>query len=202
VTAAVRRAVLALTAVGSLAFAREARADPTTWFSLGGGYGIEHDGAAGYDARATAFSVALGAGTSPVHPVVVGGVFRSLTFFTLGTDISLSARVATSSFARGDLGVAVDLGLAGRWWKGQDYGHFPVQGVAYLGLPYGFQVGVGGDAFDWTGDRPAARGGFALLEFDFLRLTVMRSGDTTKHWPNPSPAMGTPTGVPEGDGSP
>src|SRR5207244_12748540 len=121
-------------------------------------------------------------------PVVVGGVCRSLTYFTLGTDISLSGRVAMGSFARGDFGLALDLGVAGRWWKGQDFGHFPLKAILIGGLPYGFQVDVGADFWDVSGDRPAAAGGFALLEFDFLRLTVMRSGETTKIWRNPSPA--------------
>jgi hypothetical protein len=178
--------VLASVASSSTAHADE----PTSWLALGGGYGFERNGVAEQNRRATAFNVALGVGTPNTNPFVIGGVFRSLTYFTLGTDISLSARLATGSFARGDWGLAVDLGVAGRWWKGQDYGHFPIKAILIGGLPYGFQVDVGADFWDVTGDRPAAAGAFALIELDFLRLTVMRSGSTTKHWPNPSPANG------------
>ena len=177
--------------LAALAFAPGARAEePTTWLSLGGGYGAQRDGVAQSMRRATAFTVAIGAGTPNNHPIVVGGVFRSLTYFTLGTDISLSLRLASGSFSRGDFGVALDLGVAGRWWKGQDFGHFPVVSTLYLGLPYGFQVGVVGTGADVSGDHPAATGVAALLEFDFLRLTVMRSGSTNSFWPNPSPANG------------
>jgi hypothetical protein len=174
-----------------LSSSKGARADePTTWLGLGGGYAFQRNGVTTDMQRATVFNVALGVGTPNTNPLVVGGVFRSMTYFTLGTDISLSARFASGSFARGDFGLALDLGVAGRWWKGQDFGHFPLKAVLMGGLPYGFQVGVGADFWDVTGDRPAAAGGFALLEFDFLRLTVMRSGATTQSWPNPSPANG------------
>jgi len=173
-----------------LANERDAHAEPTTWLSLGGGYAFEHNGVQNFDARATVFTAALGAGTSANHPFVFGGIFRETTYLTLGTDISLSARITTGGFARGDWGVGIDLGVAGRWWQNQDYGHFPVRAALVLGAPFGFQLDVGSEFSDVTGDHPTARGGFALLEFDFLRLTVNRSGNTTSGWPNPSVANG------------
>ena len=117
-----------------------ARADePTTWLGLGGGYAFERDSAQSLMRRATAFNISLGVGTPNNHPVVVGGVFRSLTYFTLGTDISLSGRVAMGSFARGDFGLALDLGVAGRWWKGQDFGHFPLKAILIVESPSAFR---------------------------------------------------------------
>jgi hypothetical protein len=163
-----------------------AQAEPSSWLSLGGGYGFQHDGYFGGTDKGGVFTGALGVGSSSRSPFVVGGVFRTNIFFQLGTDISLSARVATGSFARGDWGVALDLGVAGRFWRDQDYGHFPLQAMVIAGAPWGFQLGVGADVWDVTGDTPKARGGFAVIEIDLLRLTAMRSGTTTKWWPNPS----------------
>jgi hypothetical protein len=166
--------------------APSAGAEPSSWLSLGGGYGFQHDGYYGGTDKAGVFTGAIGVGSSSKNDVVVGGVFRTNVFFQLGTDISLSARVASGSFARGDWGVAFDLGVAGRFWRNQDYGHFPLQGMAILGAPWGLQLGVGADLWDVTGDTPKARGGFAVIEIDLLRLTAMRSGASTKWWPNPS----------------
>jgi hypothetical protein len=178
--------LLALLAL--LAVPREARAEPSSWLAVGGGYAFQRNGAADYDARAAALSVTLGVGTSSRNALVVGGVLRSVTYFSLGTDLGLAARVASGGFARGDWGIAVDLGVAGRWWARQEYGHFPVQAVVTGGLPWGLQVGVGADLWDVSGDSPKARGGFAVLELDLLRFTVMRNGATTAWWPNPSAA--------------
>ena len=79
-------------------------------------------------------------------------------------------------------------GVTARWWERQAYGHFPVQVVATAGMPWGFQLGVGANVWDVSVDTPTARGGFAVFELDFMRLTVMRTGSTTRWWPNPSPA--------------
>ena len=169
-----------------------ASAEPSSWLAVGGGYGIQRNGFEHYDARATALSLSLGVGSSAKNAVVVGGVLRTVTYFSLGTDLGLAARVATGGFARGDWGLALDLGVAGRWWKQQAYGHFPVQAVLTAGLPWGLQVGVGADLWDVSGDSPTARGGFAVLEIDLLRFTVMRSGATTAWWPNPAAADAQP----------
>jgi hypothetical protein len=182
----VRLSLLASVTAALALAAPSARAEPTTWLAFGGGYGFAHNGYSLETDKNGQFSTLIGVGTSPSHAFVIGGVFRSLTNFTLGTDISLSARVATQGFARGDWGAALDLGVAGRFWKQQDYGHFPLQGVLTLGAPYGLELAIGADVWDVTGDNPTARSGFVLFEIDLLRLTSMRSGATTKYWPSPS----------------
>jgi hypothetical protein len=165
-----------------------AHAEPTSWLAVGPGYSLQRNGVADYDARATTLSLSLGVGTSANNPFVIGGIGRAVTYFTLGTDLGLAARLATRGFARGDWGFALDAGVTARWWERQAYGHFPVQVVATLGMPWGFQLGLGADVWDVSGDTPTARGGFAVFEIDLLRLTVMRNGATTRWWPNPSPA--------------
>lgn len=141
-----------------------------------------------YD-RAVAMSFAIGVGTDPKKAIVAGGLLRSTTFFTLGTDLGIAARVATGGFARGQWGLALDAGPSWRMWGGGDYGRFPLRGMIFLGAPWGLQVGVGGDWYNLAGE-PYARGAVALLEIDLLRLTVMRQGATDKWWENPSPAGG------------
>jgi hypothetical protein len=186
----------AITCLLAVAAPRPARAEPSSWLAVGGGYAFERNGLERYDARATALSITAGVGTTSTRPIVVGGVWRSVTYFTLGTDIGLAARIATGGFARGDWGLALDAGVAARLWKMQNYGHFPVQVVLTGGLPWGINLSVGADTWDVSGDSPRARGGFAVLELDFLRLTVMRNGATQSAWPNPSPADGPRAATP------
>jgi len=190
----VRFAPLAAAALTSLAVTLSvpstARAEPTSWLAFGGGYAFQRNGVADYDARATALSMSIGVGTTSKSPLVVGGIARTVTYFTLGTDVGVALRFATRGFARGEWGLALDTGVAGRWWKQQSYGHFPVQAVLTGGLPWGFNIAVGADLWDVSGDKPRSTGGFAVLELDLLRLTVMRAGNTTSFWPNPSPADG------------
>ena len=169
--------------------ATPARADVTSWLALGGGYGLARNGVASSTDSAGAFSASIGVGTSPRSSFVVGGMFRSMTLVGLGTDISLGARLATGGFARGDWGLAFDLGLGYRYWGGGAYGQFPVQPIVTLGAPWGLQVAVGANVFDVAGGTQAV-GGFAVLEIDLLRLTLMRQGSTDGAWRNPLPAGG------------
>ena len=166
-----------------------ARADVTSWLAVAGGYGLEHNGTTTANDGAGAFSALIGIGSTPRAPLVFGGVFRSVTYFGLGTDISLAARGATGGFARGDWGGAIDLGLGYRYWQGGNFGRVPVHAAFTLGAPWGLEVAVGGDFFSLTG-APEARGAFAILEIDLLRLTLMRQGSTDRAWRNPSPAGG------------
>lgn len=167
-----------------------ARADVSSWFTAGGGYGVQHAETRGVYDRATALSFSIGVGTTPVSSLVVGGLVRSTTYFTLGTDLGLSARVATGGFARGQWGLAFDIGPGWRsWGKGAEYGRFPLHAMIVGGAPWGLQLGVGGDIWSIDGG-PSARGAVALLEIDLLRLTVMRQGTTDRYWENPSPAGG------------
>lgn len=187
--------------LGFLALAGSAHAEPSAWLSGGGGVGVlAHgsslgadglalpDGVSGTDTR-PAMSFALGVGTTPAARFAVGGVLRVTTFFELGTDVSIGPRFATGGFARGDFGLALDLGVAFRTYKDGIYGRVPVQAVALFGVPFGFQVGLGVQAFSLDGGTQAASG-FALLEIDVLRLTVLRQGTSTKLWENPSPLGG------------
>ena len=173
-----------------LTFAPAARADLTSWLSLGGGYSFSYDGVAGFTPGAGAFSATIGVGSTPISPIVVGGVFRVTTRFGLGTDVGVMARVTTGGFARGDWGLGLDVGPSMRWWGSGDYGRYPLQSVLLLGAPWGLQVAVGVDIVNLGGDPPS-RGGFALLEFDLLRFTLMRQGSTDSWWRNPSPAGGS-----------
>jgi hypothetical protein len=172
-----------------VSFSATAHADVSSWLALGGGYGLEHSDQSGNTLSNGAFSALIGVGTTPRASVVAGGVFRSLSNFSTGTSLSLSVRLASGGFARGDWGLAVDLGPAVRWWSAGDYWTLPLQGVVTLGLPWGLQVGIGSDMWN-LGGISQTRGGFALLELDLLRLTVMRQGSTDHIWRNPSPAGG------------
>jgi hypothetical protein len=169
--------------------AAEARADVTSFLAGGGGYAFERNDVAKTTDRASVMSLSLGVGSTPRSPIVVGGLFRSTTFFGQGTELSIGPRVTTGGFARGDWGVALDLAVASRWYKGDVYGQYPLQGVFTLGSPWGFQLGVAVDIWSISG-APYASGAFAVLEFDFLRFTVMRQGTSEAFWPNPAPAGG------------
>ncbi len=193
-TAFVSQAVAALVLV-----APAARADLTSWASAGGGYSVAYSsGLTSVDPKLTvaprydwvgAFSGTFGVGTTPIAPFVVGGVVRSTTRFGLGTDVGIMARVTTGGFSRGDWGLALDLGASMRWWGNGDYGRYPLQGVLLFGAPWGLQIAAGADIVN-LGGQPPTRGGFALLEIDLLRLTLMRQGSTDAAWRNPSPAGG------------
>ncbi len=167
----------------------EARGDVTSWLAVGGGYGFEKNAVSSTNDRATAFTTTVGVGSSPLNRFVVGGVFRTVTHFTLGTDISVGPRFATGGFARGEWGFAVDAGMVGRFWKHGDYGRIPLQAVVTGGAPWGFQLGLGAEFLNVAGS-PSAQGFFAVLELDLLRLTVDRQGSTEVWWKNPSPAGG------------
>src|SRR4051794_33649602 len=75
--------------------ASDAGADVSSWLSVGGGYGFERNAPRDAFDRATALSFATGVGSDPTKSLVIGGMFRSTTFLTLGTDLNLSARVAS-----------------------------------------------------------------------------------------------------------
>ncbi len=169
---------------------RTAHADVSSWFTGGGGYGVARSEARGEYDRATALSFSIGVGTTPTSSVVVGGLLRTTTYFTLGTDLDLSARVATGGFARGQWGLAFDLGPGWRSWaRRSDYGGFPLHAMIVGGAPWGLQLGIGANLLSLDGGT-SSQGAIALLEIDLLRLTVMRQGSTDRWWENPSPAGG------------
>ncbi len=147
-----------------------AHAEPTSWLAAGPGLSEQYDNLDKRNNGTFAIATAIGLGTEPTHPVVVGGVFRTLTSLGLGTDVSLSARAATAGFALGEWGVALDVGVAARWWRYQDYGHFPLQVIGVIGVPAGLQLEAGLQIWDVTGDSPTAKGGFVAVTLDLFRL--------------------------------
>lgn len=167
-----------------------AEADVSSWLSAGGGYGLKHDAWSKTDTGAGTMSFAVGVGSDPLRSVVVGGVLRSTTYVSLGTDLGLAARVATGGFARGQWGLAIDLGPTWRSFGHGEYGRWPIAAMLTAGAPWGLQLAVGGELFRVAGEDANARGLVALLEIDLLRLTVMRQGGTDRFWENPAPAGG------------
>ena len=190
------RAPLALPLLAALATstlaARDARADVSSWLAVGGGYSLQRSHATATTDRATALTYSIGVGSSPLARFVVGGLLRTTTFFTLGTDAGVAARAATGGFARGDWGVALDAGALWRPWRGGDYGQWPLQAVLTGGTPWGMQLALGTEVSSLSGAAPA-RGFFGALEIDLLRLTVTRQGSSETWWPNPAPAGGHET---------
>jgi hypothetical protein len=183
-----------LTAALALAPA-SALAEPTSWLAVGGGYALERNTVTRSTDTAFALDGAVGVGTPATSPIVVGGVFRATGYVNLGVDMNVSLRIAMQSYAVGDWGLALDLGAGARLWGGGAYGSYPLHGAVILGAPFGFQLTVGVDGWDISQQTPSAIGGFASVGLDFLRLTSMRSGETTKLWANPAPANAPPAPV-------
>jgi hypothetical protein len=183
-----------LTAGSWLASPTPALAEPTSWLAVGGGYTLQLNGVTQTKDTSLAIEGAIGVGTPATTPFVVGGVFRAASYPGLGgVDMSLSLRLAMQSYCVGDWGLAADLGVGARLWGNAQY---PIHAVLIGGMPFGFQLAVGADFWDVSLQTPKAAGGFVALEVDFLRLTSMRSGQTTKLWSNPAPANAPPTQTP------
>jgi hypothetical protein len=180
-------AFVAATAI--IAHAGAALADVSSWLALGGGYGAERNHATAATDSGLALTASVGVGSPPRAPLVLGGLLRSRTTVGLGSDVGLAVRACTGGFARGDWGLALDAGAAWRPWRGGDYGEWPLQAVLTAGSPWGFQLALGGDVASASAGIPA-RGFFAALEIDLLRLTVTRQGSSERWWPNPNPAGG------------
>jgi len=187
------RHALALPFVAAALFAStDARADVTSWFAIGGGGASERSLPAATRNLAIAMTSTVGVGSSPLAPVVVGGVVRGTLMFGMGIDLGVAVRAATGGFARGDWGLALEAGALWRSWGDGSYGDWPVQAVLTAGSPWGFEVAAGAQLWSLDGGT-AAQGFFAALEIDLLRLTVMRQGGTEHWWPNPNPAGGRKT---------
>lgn len=166
-----------------------ARADVTTWLAFGAGLAVDHSTQTNATNWNPGFSASMGVGSDPTHAWVLGGVFRSMSRFNEGTDISLSLRLTTGGFSRGDWGLGFDLGPALRLWGNDSYGKYPLQGNILFGAPWGLQATLGSDIVNLEG-HPTSIGAYALIEFDLLRFTVMRQGSTDQYWRNPLPAGG------------
>jgi len=161
----------------------------SSWLAIGGGASLQRNRVAASNDSAGTVTYSLGVGSSPAHPFILGGLFRGTTMVGLGTDVGLAARAATGGFARGDWGLALDVGAAFRTWGDGGYGDWPLQAVLTGGCPWGFQLAVGTEFWNLESGK-GTEGMFVALELDLLRLTVMRQGSSLPWWPNPSPAGG------------
>jgi hypothetical protein len=97
--------------------------------------------------------------------------------------------VTTGGYSRGDWGLGFDLGPGLRLWESNADGTFPLQGAVILGAPWGLQLTLGSDIMNLA-VHPSSIGGFAVVEFDLMRFTLMRQGSTDAFWKNPLPAGG------------
>jgi hypothetical protein len=156
---------------------RLARADVSSWFYAGGGAAAFDPHAAG-DSASGLMQLETGMGTAPNHPLIVGGLLKTMTFFGRGTDLALVARAASRGFVAGSWGLAVDAGGFERWW-GPVWSEGGI-GALVLGAPLGIQATVFGEI--GTGDMRA----FGMtIGIDLLRMTVHRSTGL-EHWQNPN----------------
>jgi len=185
----VRYSVVLALSVACFAAAAPARADVSSWLAVGGGVALQRNRVAASNDAAGTVTYSLGVGSSPTASFVLGGLFRGTTMVGLGTDVGLAARGATGGFARGDWGLALELGAAFRTWGDGSYGDWPLQAVLTAGSPLGFQLAIGTEFWNLESGHNT-EGAFVALELDILRLTVMRQGSSLRWWPNPSPAGG------------
>lgn len=170
-----------------------AYAEPTTWLSVASGVAGERNVVSGTEV-VPVFSAALGVGTDPNGKFSVGGLFRTTTYFGIGTELALGPRLATAGFTRGSFGFAFDLGVALRPFGRSDYGRVPLQAGVAVGFPWGIQLETGLRLFDLSG-QPSALGGYVTLGVDMLRFSVHRRGKTEQIWPNPAAAGAAPPAV-------
>jgi hypothetical protein len=157
--------------------ATEAHADVTSWFYAGGGAGRQsHDN--GPTDQPALMQLEMGLGSPPHGPVVIGGLLKTFTYFSHGTDLAFVARGASGGFVRGGFGFALDAGGYQRWWGANDSTGF--MGSLILGAPFGLQLA----ATTEQGSHVKVYG--ATIGVDFLRLTVYRTA-LSSFWPNPFP---------------
>lgn len=168
---------LLLAFVGIATVSGEAEADVSSWLEVGAGVGWlgrpHFD-----DGSTTQFRLETGMGTSPLRPLVVGGVFRTNSWLSHGTDLSLLVRIADRGYASGDWGIGVDLGGTSRFWGRDSHGF---TGDLLLGAPWGLQLQLGGDVLSHH-----TRGITAIIGLDLARLTIYRRSGRN-WWKNPLP---------------
>ena len=149
----------------------------TSWFYAGGGMMVlPHDGRA--SDRPGTLQLEMGLGSPPHAPVIVGGLFKTMTFFSQGTDLAVVTRGATGGFVRGGFGIAIDAGAYQRWWGPESSTGF--MGSLVFGVPFGLQLA----ATTEQGSNVKVYG--ATIGIDFLRLTVYRTA-LRSFWTNPFP---------------
>jgi len=176
VTDRVLKRLCALGGAAAALLAGDATADVSSWFFAGGGISaFPHD--RGPTERPGTLHLELGVGSPPHTAVVIGGVVKSMTFFSQGTDLAFVARGASGGFVRGGFGFALDAGAYRRWWGPENSTGF--LGSVILGAPFGLQLAL----LTEQGRNNAQTYG-ATFGIDFLRLTVYRA-EMQNVWPNP-----------------
>jgi len=173
------RAALPTCLVGLVLFpSSPARADVSSWLEVAGGLGFL--GHPSFDQGTdSVLRLGTGMGSQPLAPVIVGGMLRTDTWFSHGTDLSLSLRVTERGFVSGDWGAAVDLGGLSRFW-GDDTVHGAL-GTLTLGAPFGLQLST-----SYLMAQSKERALTVSFGIDLARLTIYRrSGDNW--WRNPLP---------------
>lgn len=156
-----------LLAASTLLVASAARADVSSWIYAGVGPGMLDD--ANSDRRRFVLELETGLGTPPAG-FVFGGLLRTQTFFSEGTDLALLLRGATRGYVQGGFGLALDAGAYQRFWG---VGSTGGTAAVVLGLPWGFTLrGSGGIG---TNDQRFAT---FTVGVDFARLTVYRTHGT------------------------
>lgn len=153
-----------------------ARADVSSW--VGAGFGpavVSHEG---QQDVVPALRLETGMGSPPGGAVIVGGTLGMDTYFTHGTDLSLSLRTATHHYVNGGWGAALDLGGYHRFSRLSD----GFLGTLTLGAPWGLTLAGGGSL--GTHDASSVH---VLAGFDFARLTVYRRTGG-RWWQNTLPA--------------
>jgi hypothetical protein len=164
--------------LSALACAGQARADVSSWAYVGAGMSSFKQQNLELKTDPT-LAIETGIGSTPKHPLVVGGMFKLQALFGDGADLGVSLRLATRSFVTGNFGLALDAGPYRRFWGEGSTGG---QASLVLGAPWGITLSVGGG----IGSNDARQYG-ATLGLDFARLTVYRLAG--ENWfPNPHPA--------------
>jgi len=117
-------------------------------------------------------------GSPPDKAIVIGGLFKTFTYFGDGTDLALAVRGASGGFVRGGFGLAIDAGAYQRFWGDESTGFV---GALVLGAPFGIQLAATTEQGSHDVHVYSA-----TIGIDFLRLTVYRTA-AQSYWRNPFP---------------
>lgn len=175
-TRTARRASIALAvgiggAVGLRA--SPAAADASSWVSTAAGPAIVAD--ADDERLVPLLRFDAGIGTSPARSWIFGGGFQLGAHLGQATDLGAGLRLATGPYARGDWGLALDLGAYHRLARVSD----GLAGALTLGAPWGVVIAANGT----VGTEEAWTLGL-VMGLDFARLTAHRTSGQ-QWWPNP-----------------
>lgn len=175
----VRTLSCSATVVATLAYAGGARADVSSWLFFGMGPSALDHSSYGRDLL-TSMQLDTGLGLPPSYDVVPGFVLRMNTRFGEGSDLAVLLRAATGGYARGDWGLAVDLGGYERWWGVEPSPGFA--GSLSIGAPWGVTLGL-----NFQQGSDSVRTYAAVFGIDLARFTVYRSTGLD-WWSNPYPS--------------